>query len=113
MKRCLQKLHEIVCGPEYHGKKIHLEVACVSGPYTTFIYEEDDINDREPTDVFAGNLTSTKKCAKYHDFYLHSIDCFETVKINQLYSIKLKVDTGDTCVMITMAIQNFQFQLTL
>ena len=93
----LAKCSERVDSQEYHGQEIHLEDVGVGGPYNTFNYEEDGSIGTQPISVFIASITSTQKGAKSRNFHLHSIDrfpskIFATVKINELHSIKLKVD---------------------
>ena len=44
INKCLQKSHEIVGSPEYHGHEIHLDVG-VDGPHNTFSYEKYSVSD--------------------------------------------------------------------
>ena len=115
MQQRLQKVHQIVRSSEYQGKVIHLEDEYPFEDDYDYTLEEES---EEPITVFLGTLTSTKR-QQTQEISLNALDShpdkiFAKVKINEVHTMSLKVDTGaDACVITSADLQHFPFPITI
>ncbi len=105
MKKRMKKVNEIVNSPYYQGQDIHLSDDSDEDSYDTY---HDDTSEDYPVNVTLDSIHSL------HSLHQEKDKIYADVKLNDIFKMKFKVDTGaDTCVITTDDLQFLPFKFDI
>lgn len=113
IKKNLKKVHEIVNSDGYRGQDIHLGEEDQSSD--THSDEDYETEDSTPIKVFLGTLNCNSPVThSLHSIHRYPNKIYATVRVNDKYNFRLKVDPGaDTSVINTNDLQNLPFSVDI